>query len=270
MSSKKAAAAEEQPPKAATTADGRPVVVQTIDLAKRYKRGRISVNALDGVTMTIGKGEIIGIIGPSGSGKTTLLNLIGGLDSPTHGKVLVDGVDLGSLGEGELADYRLKKIGFIFQFYNLISTLTAIENVELPMALARVPKEERMGRASELLETVGLAQRVNHMPQELSGGEQQRVAVARALSNNPSVILGDEPTGDLDSKSAKSLMDLIWSLRKERKVTFILVTHDPIVVLRCDRAYSIRDGKVLKEIIPKNEDRKRLSDEERVMMDSLF
>ena len=245
-------------------------MVQTVDLAKRYKRGRISVVALDGVDVTIAKGEIIGIIGPSGSGKTTLLNMIGGLDRPTHGKVLVDGVDLGELDDGKLADYRLNKIGFIFQFYNLISTLNAVENVELPMGLANVPREEREERARELLETVGLQHRVNHMPEELSGGEQQRVAVARALSNNPSVILGDEPTGDLDSKSAKALMDLIWALRKEKKVTFILVTHDPFVVARCDRVYSIRDGKVVREVVPKAVGAKHVSEEEKQMMDSFY
>jgi putative ABC transport system ATP-binding protein len=261
---------EEPAAKVSTTPDGRPILVQTVDLAKRYKRGKISVSGLDGVNITIAKGEIIGIIGPSGSGKTTLLNLIGGLDSPSHGKIMVDGVDLGELDEGQLADYRLKKIGFIFQFYNLISTLTALENVELPMGLASVPKREREERARELLETVGLSLRVNHMPEELSGGEQQRVAVARALSNSPSVILGDEPTGDLDSKSAKALMDLIWTLRKEKKVTFVLVTHDPIVVSRCDRVYSIRDGKVVREIVPKTENAKRLTDEERLAMDTLY
>jgi putative ABC transport system ATP-binding protein len=263
-------AASTTTPKMATTSDGRPIVVQTVDLAKRYKRGRIAVAALDGVTITIARGEIIGIVGPSGSGKTTLLNLIGGLDRPTHGKVVVNGISLGELGDADLADYRLKTIGFIFQFYNLISTLNALENIELPMGLAKVPRDERERRARELLEVVGLSLRVNHMPDELSGGEQQRVAVARALSNNPSVILGDEPTGDLDSKSAKALMDLLWALRKEKKVTFVLVTHDPIVVARCDRIYSIRDGKVLREIIPKSGDVKRISDEERAAMETLY
>jgi putative ABC transport system ATP-binding protein len=257
-------------PKMATTPDGRPIVVQALDLAKRYKRGRIAVAALDGVTITIARGEIIGIVGPSGSGKTTLLNLIGGLDRPSHGKVVVNGISLGELGDGDLADYRLKTIGFIFQFYNLISTLNALENIELPMGLAKVPREERDRRARELLDVVGLSLRANHMPEELSGGEQQRVAVARALSNNPSVILGDEPTGDLDSRSAKALMDLLWSLRKEKKVTFVLVTHDPIVVARCDRVYSIRDGKVLREIVPKSGDVKRISDEERAAMETLY
>jgi putative ABC transport system ATP-binding protein len=252
-----------------TTQGGeRPVVVQAIDLAKRYKRGRKAVAALDGVDFVIGKGEIIGVVGPSGSGKTTLLNLIGGLDRPTQGRILVDGVDLGKLDDGKLADYRLKKIGFIFQFYNLIMTINAVENVELPMLLSKVPKVEREDRARELLGTVGLAMRVDHMPDELSGGEQQRVAVARALSNNPSVILGDEPTGDLDSKSAKALMDLLWTMRREKKVTFVLVTHDPLVVSRCDRVFSIRDGKILREIVPKTE--KRISDEERMSMDTLY
>jgi putative ABC transport system ATP-binding protein len=262
MSSKKGrnatVGAEEATVNVATTADGRPIVVQAIDLAKRYKRGRIAVAALDGVSITIARGEIIGIIGPSGSGKTTLLNLIGGLDRPTHGKVLVNGVDLAGLDDGKLADYRLKTIGFIFQFYNLVSTLNAVENVELPMGLAKVQKEEREKRARELLEIVGLNLRVNHMPEELSGGEQQRVADARALSNGPSVILGDEPTGDLDSKSAKALMDLIWTLRKEKKVTFVLVTHDPIVVARCDRVYSIRDGKILRNHLQDRERETRL------------
>ncbi|MDA4118433.1 MAG: ABC transporter ATP-binding protein [Thaumarchaeota archaeon] len=244
-------------------------MVQTADLAKRYNRGKVSVDALNGVDIAILKGEIIGIIGPSGSGKTTLLNIIGGLDEPTRGKVVVDGVNLLELDETQLADYRLKKIGFIFQFYNLISTLTALENVELPMGFAKVPKQEREERAKELLKAVALEARANHMPDELSGGEQQRVAVARALSNNPSVILGDEPTGDLDSRAAKALMDLVWALRRERKVTFILVTHDPIVLARCDRAYSIRDGKILREIVPKTGDMKRIS-EEGIMMDTLY
>lgn len=247
----------------------RPVVVQAINLAKRYKHGRKPVNALDGVDLVIGRGEIIGIVGPSGSGKTTLLNMIGGLDRPTQGKIIVDGQDLTELDEGKLADYRLKKIGFIFQFYNLISTINAAENVELPMTLAKVPKQEREERSRELLEDVGLAMRVDHMPDELSGGEQQRVAVARALGNNPSVILGDEPTGDLDSKSAKHLMDLLWTLRREKKVTFVLVTHDPLVVSVCDRVFSIRDGKILKEIVPKQKD-KAVFDEERASMDTLY
>jgi len=246
----------------------RPVVVQATGLAREYRHGKIPVSALNGIDLTVSKGEVVGIVGPSGSGKTTLLNLIGGLDRPTKGSVAVDGVDLGQLDDGRLADYRLHKVGFIFQFYNLIPALTALENVELPMSLARVPKLERAERARTLLKTVGLENRTGHTPDELSGGEQQRVAVARALSNNPSVILGDEPTGDLDSRSAEALMALITSLRDERQATFILVTHDPIVVSRCDRSYSVRDGRIIREI--KKEESGKLADNQRAMMDGLY
>jgi ABC-type lipoprotein export system ATPase subunit len=205
------------------------------------------------------KGEIIGIVGPSGSGKTTLLNVIGGMSQPSNGKIIVDGEDLSDLSDQELTRFRLKKVGFIFQFYNLISTLNAIENVQVPMNLAKVPKQECEKRARDLLNVVGMEPRMNHLPNQMSGGEQQRVAVARALSNNPPVILGDEPTGDLDSKSAKKLMELIRSLRKDLKVTFILVTHDPIVVESCDRVYSIRDGKITKEFTQADINRFKIS-----------
>jgi putative ABC transport system ATP-binding protein len=217
------------------------------EVEKRYRRGKKKVPALNGIDFSVKKGEIVGIVGPSGSGKTTLLNLIGGLGRPSSGSIILDGEDLSKLGDAELTHFRLEKIGFIFQFYNLISTLNAIENVELPMNLANVQKEEREKRARELLRVVGMEHRMDHMPNQMSGGEQQRVAVARALANNPPVILGDEPTGDLDSKSAKKLMELIRSLRRDTKITFILVTHDPIVVEGCDRVYSIRDGKITKE-----------------------
>jgi putative ABC transport system ATP-binding protein len=260
-------------------------VVQAIAVTKQYQRGRIHVDsrrsearrakervrivpALNGIDLTVDKGEIVGIVGPSGSGKTTLLNMIGGLDRPSHGKVLVDNVDLSTFNDDQLADYRLRKIGFIFQFYNLMPTLTALENVELPMNLAGAPKQEQEDNAIELLKTVGLESRIDHMPVEMSGGEQQRVAVARALANKPSVILGDEPTGDLDSKSAEALMDLIVSLRKDRKMTFILVTHDPLVVVECDRVYSVRDGKILR-MQTKAENRKIIGDE-RSMLSKLY
>jgi putative ABC transport system ATP-binding protein len=242
--------------------------VQTVGLARSYKRGRIPVPALNGVDLTIQKGEVVGIIGPSGSGKTTMLNLIGGLDRPNKGKVLIDGVDLGGFNDAQLADYRLRKIGFIFQFYNLISTLSALENVEVPMSLAKVPLAEQEDRAVELLTSVGLEARIDHMPDELSGGEQQRVAVARALANHPSVILADEPTGDLDSKSAKALMDLIKSLQKEKQVTFVLVTHDPLVVVDCDRTYSFRDGTITHEASKAEND--KLAELDRAMLDRLY
>ncbi len=245
-------------------------VVETERVAKQYQRGKIPVAALNGVNMRVRRGEIVGIIGPSGSGKTTLLNLIGGLDTPSQGKVVVDGVDLGQLGDSELAEYRLKKVGFIFQFYNLISTLSALENVKLPMALANVPKKDQDDRARDLLKTVGLGDRLHHRPDELSGGEQQRVAVARALANGPSVILADEPTGDLDSKSAKRLMDLIKELRKDQKVTFVMVTHDPIVIAQCDRAYAVRDGKVTHELSSKELESAMLSDKYNRALDGIY
>ena len=247
------------------------IAVQTSHVAKSYSRGKLSVAALSGVDLEIRKGETVAIVGPSGSGKTTLLNLIGGLDTPTGGNVTVDGTDLSELGDNELAQYRLQKVGFIFQFYNLMSTLTAVENVEVPMSFAKVPKKERRDRAMELLRAVGLQQRANHMPDEMSGGEQQRVAVARALANNPSILLGDEPTGDLDSKSAKSLMDLLRSLRKNRQMTLIFVTHDPLVVARCDRAFAIRDGKITHEMSRKDLDNARLSEKfDNAMLEGVY
>lgn len=220
------------------------IIVRTLNLSKIYRRGRVSIPALNNVNLQISAGEIVGIMGPSGSGKTTLLNLIGGLDKPTGGKIFVDGLDITALGESELADYRLRKVGFIFQFYNLIPTLTALENVEMPLALAGVPKSERREKALNLLKMVGLEARADHKPDELSGGEQQRVAIARALVNNPSIVLADEPTGDLDSKSALALMNLIKDLNGRNGQTFIIVTHDPIVAERCTKIYNIRDGRI--------------------------
>jgi putative ABC transport system ATP-binding protein len=220
------------------------VIVRTIGLAKVYRRGKVDISALNYVDLQVSTGEIVCIMGPSGSGKTTLLNLIAGLDKPTHGKVFVDGVDLSTLGSVEMADYRLQKIGFVFQFYNLIPTLTAIENVEVPLALAKVSKTERRDRAFDLLRTVRLESRADHKPDELSGGEQQRVAIARALANNPSIILADEPTGDLDSKSTVTFMKMVKELNRQKTKTFIIVTHDPNVVEQCTRAYTIIDGRI--------------------------
>jgi putative ABC transport system ATP-binding protein len=227
-------------------------IVKTVGLTKVYRRGKVDVPALNGIDLKIVNGDIICITGPSGSGKTTLLNLIGGLDRPTQGTVFVDNVDLVNLSSKQLADYRLQKIGFIFQFYNLLPVLTALENVEVPLAFARVSKGERRVRALELLKTVGLEARADHKPDELSGGEQQRVAIARALANNPSVILADEPTGDLDSKSAMAFMELVKDLNKRTNQTFIMVTHDPLVVRESTKTYTMRDGRIEREI-PKGE-----------------
>ena len=220
------------------------MIVQTKALVKKYRRGKIDIYALNGVDFEASKGEVVGVVGPSGSGKTTLLNLIGGLDKPTSGAVVVDGEDITKLNGRELADFRLRKIGFVFQFYNLFPIYTAWENVEVPLVLAKVPKEEREKRTIELLKLVELESRADHKPDELSGGQQQRVAIARALANRPSIILADEPTGDLDSESAKSLMSLIGSLKGRYGQTFIIVTHDPIVVRECTKVYTIRDGKI--------------------------
>lgn len=219
-------------------------MVETVKLTKVYRKGKLEIVALRDANLNISKGEIVCVKGPSGSGKTTLLNLIGGLDKPTVGNVIVDGVDITKLNESQLANYRLERIGFIFQFYNLFPTLTAFENVELPLMLARRPKEERKERVWQLLGMVAMTERANHKPDELSGGEQQRVAIARALANNPALVLADEPTGDLDSKNAIAFMELVQDLNRTYGQTFLIVTHDPLVVQRCNKVYGIRDGKI--------------------------
>lgn len=186
-------------------------------------------------------------MGPSGSGKTTLLNLIGVLDKPSKGKILVDDIDLTSLKERDLVKLRRKTIGFIFQFYNLIPVLSAIENVELPMLIAGVPAKDRETRARELLQMVGLGDRLNHRPDELSGGEQQRVAIVRALANRPSIVLADEPTGDLDSKTGKEVVQALRDLSNHEGATVIVVTHDPSVAAMASRVFEMRDGAIMKE-----------------------
>ncbi|HYC26923.1 MAG TPA: ABC transporter ATP-binding protein [Nitrososphaerales archaeon] len=234
-------------------------LIETVKIKKSYNRGNIRVQALNGVDLSVQRGRTVAILGPSGSGKSTLLNVVGGLDKPTEGKAWVDGVDLNKISGSELDEYRLHKIGFVFQFFNLISTFTSVENVEFPMGLAGVEKSERREKAMSLLKEVGLEGRADHLPDELSGGEQQRVAIARALANDPPIILGDEPTGDLDSKSARKFMQLLKSIRKERKMTMLLVTHDPIVVAECDVAYAMRDGQIVKTLSSKDIENARTS-----------
>jgi putative ABC transport system ATP-binding protein len=219
-------------------------IIETLDVWKVYRRKRIEVTALKDVNLQVPRGEVVSIMGTSGSGKTTLLNLIGGLDSPTKGKVTVDGVDLILLSEAQLAGFRLDKIGFVFQFYNLFPMLTAFENVEFSLILARKRKEERERRVWNLLEAVGMKERAAHRPDELSGGEQQRIGIARALANNPALVLADEPTGDLDSENAAAFMTLVGQLNKMYEQTFLIVTHDPIVTKECSKTYMIRDGKI--------------------------
>jgi len=206
--------------------------------------GPITVKALDGVDMKIKRGEYLSIMGPSGSGKSTLFNVVGGIDRPTRGRVYIDGVDIAKLDAYELAWLRCRKIGYIFQTFNLIPVLTAIENVMLPMIFAGVGREERVRRATEILEAVGLGDRLHHKPAELSGGQQQRVAVARALANRPVIVLADEPTGNLDLETGLEIINLLRGLNKSEGVTIIAATHDLKMLDVSDRIVYLRDGRI--------------------------
>ena len=221
--------------------------VKVVDVEKIYRLGENKVHALKGVNLELSKGEFVAFMGPSGSGKTTLLNLIGVLDKPSKGKIYVNETDLTVLKERELTKLRRGTIGFIFQFYNLIPVLSAFENVELPMLIAGVPSKEREARAHELLKMVGLADRVHHRPDELSGGEQQRVAIVRALANRPSIVLADEPTGDLGSKTGKEVVQALHDLSNREGATVIIVTHDPVVASMTSRVFEMRDGLIIQE-----------------------
>lgn len=229
-----------------------PWIVELQNVKRTFRLGEVEVPALRGVDLKIEAGDFMSIVGPSGSGKTTLLNLIGALDRPTEGRVIIGGVDISKLNDSELADFRSKKIGFIFQFFNLVSRMTALENVELPMALAGAPRKLRKERAKKLLEDVGIGHRASHRPPELSGGEQQRVAIARALVNEPSIVLCDEPTGNIDTKTGDDIVQLMKKLNKEEGQTFIVVTHDPTVASATNRIAYIRDGVIagIKELKP--------------------
>lgn len=223
------------------------IVIRLDRLEKTYELGKLKVHALRDVSLSVSRGEFVVIMGPSGSGKTTLLNIIGGLDKPTRGKVFVEGLDLTILSDKELTRIRRDKIGFIFQFYNLIPVLTALENVELPLLMAGKPREKALERARELLKMVGLAERDGHMPDELSGGEQQRVAIARALANNPSIMLADEPTGDLDSKTGMDVVEVLYDVAKKENTTVIVATHDPMIAEKADRILRMHDGRIFGE-----------------------
>ncbi len=222
-------------------------IIKLEDVWKIYQLGKVEVFALRGISLEIKKGTFLSIIGPSGSGKSTLLNIIGCLDFPTKGKVFLDGKDVQKLSPDELARIRGKKIGFIFQQFNLLPNLTAIENVALPMVFQGIPEKEREKRAKDLLRMVGLEGRINHKPQELSGGEQQRVAIARALSNDPEIIIADEPTGNLDSKSGKKIMEILRNLHLKEKKTILVVTHDPQIASFSEEILVIKDGKIVRE-----------------------
>jgi len=219
-------------------------MIKLQDIWRLYHMGEETINALAGINLEIGQGEFVSIVGPSGSGKSTLLNIIGGLDSPTKGNIIVDGQDLSKASDSELSSYRNKKIGFVFQTFNLQPTYNALENVALPLVFARVPFGKRSQIAKEALETVGLGDRVRHKPSELSGGERQRVGIARALVNNPKILLADEPTGNLDSKARERIMELLAELNKERGLTLLLVTHDLESAKSADRMLHMRDGQI--------------------------
>lgn len=223
-------------------------VVEATNVTKTYMLGKIPVEALRGVNLKVETGDFLSILGPSGSGKSTMLNLVGALDKPTAGTLLVDGVDVSKLNDNQLAELRLK-IGFVFQFFNLIPRLTAKDNVELSMSIADMSKDQRKKRAIDLLETVGLKDRVNHKPAELSGGQQQRVAIARALANNPKFLLLDEPTGNVDSKTASEVLSLIKKLNVENNVSIIMVTHDQHLAREARRTVQMFDGEITSEVV---------------------
>lgn len=220
------------------------LVIEINELARHYQMGGTTVKALDGVDLEIGKSEYLSIVGPSGSGKTTLFNLIGGLDRPTNGNVYIDGVDISQLDAYELAWLRCRKIGYIFQNFNLIQVLTALENVALPTVFAGVPRDKGLEKAESLLESVGLKDRIDHKPTELSAGQQQRVAIARALANDPAIILADEPTGNLDLNTGMEIIDLLHGLNNSRGLTLIAATHDLKMIKASDRIVWMRDGKI--------------------------
>lgn len=222
-------------------------ILEIKNVSKIYNESEVQVNAVNGVTLDFQEAEFAAIVGPSGSGKTTLLNLIGGLDNPTSGEIIINGTDLSKLKSSELIDFRMRNIGFVFQAYNLIPVLTAKENVEFIMNLQKWSKKERDERTFELLKAVGLFERANSRPTKMSGGQQQRIAVARALASRPKFVLADEPTANLDSKSATTLLEIMEKLNHEEKITFIFSTHDARVVKMAHRIITLEDGKVVSD-----------------------
>jgi ABC-type lipoprotein export system ATPase subunit len=225
-------------------------IVEAREVHKRYDTGKVQVHALRGVSLTVRRGEMVAIMGPSGCGKTTLLNCISGLDAIDAGEVLIEGVGLAAMSDEERTDYRARRMGFVFQFYNLIPVLTSVENTELPLLVAHVPAREARRRALDALDMVGLRARAEHVPEELSGGQRQRVTIARALVNDPAIVWADEPTGDLDSENAEEIVALMRDLNRERGLSFLIVTHDIAVGRATDRIVRMVDGEVVDEEFP--------------------
>jgi len=221
-------------------------VITAKDLTKVYKMGEVEVHALRGVSLKIKRGEVVSIMGPSGSGKSTLMNILGCLDRPTAGEYVLDSESVATLGDDQLADIRNRKVGFVFQSFNLLSRTSALSNVELPLRYAGITNGGRIERARAALEAVGLADRMSHKPTELSGGQQQRVAIARSLVNDPAIIMADEPTGNLDSKVGQEIMDLLLDLNRQKGTTLIIITHDPTIAEQTQRVIRLRDGLVEK------------------------
>jgi putative ABC transport system ATP-binding protein len=225
-------------------------IIQAKDIFKTYRTGTVSVEALRGVSLEVKRKEVIAVMGPSGCGKTTLLNCLSGLDAADQGEIHIEGSALTDMTDFERTDYRAKRMGFVFQFYNLLPVLSAVENVEMPLLLAGIRPREAREQAFDALTQVALGERANHRPAELSGGERQRVTIARALVNNPVIVWADEPTGDLDSETADQVMDILIRLNEERDLTFLLVTHARRVAARCSRIVRMRDGRIEGEQTP--------------------
>jgi len=223
-------------------------IVHASDVFKIYDAGAVSVKALDGVTLTIGRGEMVSIMGPSGCGKTTLLNCLSGLDGVDSGEIIIEGNSLDAMSDRERTDYRARHMGFVFQFYNLMPVLNAAENVELPLLVSHVGAKQARQRALAALDLVGLADRADHTPEELSGGERQRVTIARSLANEPNIVWADEPTGDLDSETATEIVELMRRLNREQGLTFLIVTHDIAVGRATDRIVRMLDGRIVEEL----------------------
>ncbi|MFX1311674.1 MAG: ABC transporter ATP-binding protein [Promethearchaeota archaeon] len=220
-------------------------IIEVVNLTKKYKVGDTIIHALDRINLKINRGEFVSIMGPSGSGKTTLLNMIGALDNPSSGEVFINGINIAKMNDNQRTNLRLRNIGFIFQFYNLIPVLSALENVELPLVFAKESKKIRQKKAKRFLEVVGLSNRLNHLPNELSGGEQQRVAIARSLCNEPAILIADEPTGELDTKMGRAVINLLRDLNREMNQTILMVTHDPDVGELAERYLRMKDGRII-------------------------